>query len=98
MTTDELFPLTEMLVDGLVDRHETSSSGACVVLNCVLRTRGNELSQHASKLVHQMMLSLKSIASEQTLNGVLHCIRSITAHNFMDVCGELLNLTIPYDS
>ena len=50
-TTEQLYPLIESLQDGLMDCQSHSSSGACVVLNGLMKQRGNELYEKVSQAV-----------------------------------------------
>ena len=40
---EQLYPLIETLQEGLMDFQSHSSSGACVVLNGLMKQRGSEL-------------------------------------------------------
>ena len=42
-TKEQLYPLIESLQEGLMDCQSHSSSGACVVLNGLMKQRGSEL-------------------------------------------------------
>lgn len=41
--SDQLLGFIELLYDGLLDAQSHGSSGACVVLNSILKARGSEL-------------------------------------------------------
>ena len=43
LPVDQLLPFLHQLMEGLKDPHDFSSSGACVVLNGLLKARGGEL-------------------------------------------------------
>ena len=43
LPADQLKPFVDLVQEGLVDPQSHSSSGACVVLNGVMKTRGAEL-------------------------------------------------------
>lgn len=42
-TKEQLYPLVECLLAGLTDAQSHSSSGACVVLNGLIKLRGSEV-------------------------------------------------------
>eukprot|EP00999_Lentomonas_sp_LEN2_P003055 NODE_90_length_2355_cov_91.093357_g69_i0.p1 GENE.NODE_90_length_2355_cov_91.093357_g69_i0~~NODE_90_length_2355_cov_91.093357_g69_i0.p1 ORF type:complete len:766 (-),score=168.20 NODE_90_length_2355_cov_91.093357_g69_i0:57-2057(-) len=94
---NELFPFVEVLITGLNDVEPTSASGTCIVLNGVLRNRGAELTEHVPAIITHMQDAMKTISNEQTLNGALHSIRTLTNHHMLLMADELLKFDIPHD-
>ena len=45
---EQLRTLVFSLTDGLNDEHAQSSSGACAILNCLMKFRGGELNKEVS--------------------------------------------------
>jgi len=43
LPSDQLKPFIELIEEGLLDPQSHSSSGACVVLNGIMKNRGTEL-------------------------------------------------------
>ncbi len=48
LPSDQIQPFLEQLYEGLQDPQDNSSSGACVVLNSVVKARGGELTPEVS--------------------------------------------------
>lgn len=50
LPNDNLWPLVTVLLEGLLDKQPHSSSGACVVLNNIIKLRGPTLSEKVCSL------------------------------------------------
>ncbi|XP_062586517.1 maestro heat-like repeat-containing protein family member 1, partial [Saccostrea cucullata] len=102
MPSAQLQNFLEVLQEGLLDPQSHSSSGACVVLNGLLKTRGAEiLSQISGKMVDNIVTSLHSklasIDFTQTRTGTLRSIRTLATHHLSSVLKTLMNYQLPYD-
>jgi hypothetical protein len=63
----------------------------------VLRLRGAELSLQVPEIVQSLHTAMKTITNEQTLNGTLHSLRTLTAHHLVTVADHLLTFPLPHD-
>jgi len=63
----------------------------------VLRLRGAELSLQVPEIVMLLHSAMKSITNEQTLNGTLHSLRTLTAHHLVLVADQILTMPLPHD-
>lgn len=97
LTNAELFPFVQVLLQGLSDKEVTSASGTCIVLNGILRQRGGELSAQVPEIVSGIHTALKGISNEQTLNGALHSLRTLTGHHLVLVADQFLQMSVPID-
>lgn len=93
----ELFPFVEALIAGLNDPEPASASGTCIIMNGILRIRGAELSAHVPAIVKGVHSAMKTIKNDQTLNGTLHSLRTLTAHHLLLVADEILAMDLPHD-
>jgi len=51
---EQVRTLVFSLTDGLKDAHAQSSSGACAILNCLMKFRGGELNKEVSSFLIQI--------------------------------------------
>ncbi|KAL5022847.1 hypothetical protein ScPMuIL_002002 [Solemya velum] len=91
----ELF--IEALQESLLDAQSHSSSGACVVLNGIIKHRGGELYKLVEKLLHSLHDKLAQMQCPQTKTGTLRTIRTLASHHLTPVMTTLLNYPIPFD-
>lgn len=63
----------------------------------MLRLRGAELSLQVPEIVMLLHTAMKSITNEQTLNGTLHSLRTLTAHHLVLVADQILTMPLPHD-
>ncbi|XP_014675280.1 PREDICTED: maestro heat-like repeat-containing protein family member 1 [Priapulus caudatus] len=85
------------MLEALLDPHDHSSSGACVVLNSVLKTRGSELYLQVESLVNDLHCKLCEITCVQTRTGTLRCMRTLAYHHLIAVINCLMKYNLPYD-
>ena len=50
LPNENLWPLVAVLLEGLLDKQPHSSSGACVVLNNIIKLRGPSLSDKVGRV------------------------------------------------
>eukprot|EP01104_Vermistella_antarctica_P007673 TRINITY_DN1880_c0_g3_i1.p1 TRINITY_DN1880_c0_g3~~TRINITY_DN1880_c0_g3_i1.p1 ORF type:complete len:1673 (+),score=516.54 TRINITY_DN1880_c0_g3_i1:168-5186(+) len=91
----ELPKMILSLLHGLVDPEVSASSGTCVVLNGLVRLRGEELLPKVPELLQGILTTMESIKEEKTMNGTLHSLRSLATHHLVPVLGVLLAESIP---
>ncbi|PRP83406.1 hypothetical protein PROFUN_09434 [Planoprotostelium fungivorum] len=93
---DELPQLLANLLVGLTDVETSSTSGACVVLNGMIKLRGGELLAKVPEIVAGITKAMESISSDQTMNGTLHTVQSLAHHHLQPVLDQLLTSPIPH--
>ncbi|XP_061166579.1 maestro heat-like repeat-containing protein family member 1 isoform X3 [Saccostrea echinata] len=98
MPSTQLQNFLEVLQEGLLDPQSHSSSGACVVLNGLMKTRGAEILSQVDNIVTSLHSKLASIDFTQTRTGTLRSIRTLATHHLSSVLKTLLNYQLPYDS
>ncbi|KAK7500196.1 hypothetical protein BaRGS_00008419, partial [Batillaria attramentaria] len=97
-TRDQLYPLIESLQDGLMDSQSHSSSGACVVLNGLMRLRGTEVREKVDELLRNLHKQLTRITCPQTKTGTLRTLRTLAGHHLNSFLTSLLQYPVPYTS
>ncbi|XP_013392835.1 maestro heat-like repeat-containing protein family member 1 isoform X1 [Lingula anatina] len=93
----QLQGLVDLLMQGLLDSQSHSSSGACVALNSLFKSRGGELHEQVSRLIRELHDKLALITYPQTRTGTLRAIRTLATHHLISVVTALLNFRLPYD-
>lgn len=96
LPSDELSSFLVHCFDGLVDPNPSSSSGTCVMINTILKLRGEELANEVQSLVGGMLKAMEQTKVEKTLNGTLHSLRTLAIHHLLPVVEELLKSPIPH--
>lgn len=81
---------TSKCMEGLQDSQLSSSSGTCVMLNGLVKARGEELAEKVPELVAGLLKAMDSIKEEKTMNGTLHTLRSLATHHCLGVLEQLL--------
>ncbi|XP_050312813.1 maestro heat-like repeat-containing protein family member 1 isoform X2 [Anthonomus grandis grandis] len=94
----QLVHLTDGLIDALVDCESSSSNGACVVLNIVLKQKGGELQKHATPVAERLLSQLSCIVCAKTRGTALRALLTLAGHSPRVVGGILLTQPLPYDS
>ncbi|XP_069113199.1 maestro heat-like repeat-containing protein family member 1 isoform X7 [Argopecten irradians] len=97
LPADQLQTFLEVLQDGLLDPQSHSSSGACVVLNGMMKARGGEVLKQVGNIVTSLHEKLGQIEFAQTRTGTLRTIRTLTSFHLTSVMQTLLNFPLPYD-
>ncbi|XP_077869460.1 maestro heat-like repeat-containing protein family member 1 [Saccoglossus kowalevskii] len=95
--SDQLRNFLFLLFDGLLDFQSHSSSGACVVLNSVFKSRGHELHSDIADIIDELHDKLTNIQYPQTRTGTLRSIRTLSSHNLPAVLNALLSYQLPFD-
>lgn len=81
---------------GLTDSQQTSTNGTCVVLNGLVKQRGEELAPHVPSVVSGLLEAMEGIVSEATMNGSLHALRNLALHHLLLVVEKLLGSPMPH--
>lgn len=93
-----LWPTVQVLLEGLVDYQGYSSSGACVVLNNIFKTRGSALSEQLPEILDGLYAQLAHIDNPQTRTGTLRCMRTLCHQYLQQTMTHLLDKPLPWDS
>ncbi|KAK3746766.1 hypothetical protein QZH41_013595 [Actinostola sp. cb2023] len=97
LLSDALSGFVFTLMDGLTDCQSHSSSGACVVLNSIIRIRGQELRKEVGFLVTSIHDKLWLIVHPQTRTGTLRVMRTLASHHLAPVLAAILEFPLPLD-
>lgn len=97
LPSDQLIAFIEVIQEGLLDPQSHSSSGACVVLNGIVKNRGTELLKEVGTILGSIHGKLFQIQFPQTKTGALRTIRTLAQHHLIPVLKTLLNYPLPYD-
>ncbi|XP_041376876.1 maestro heat-like repeat-containing protein family member 1 [Gigantopelta aegis] len=97
LPSDHLPVFIDVLQIGLLDAQSHSSSGACVVLNGVMKTRGGEISKQVEKTLCSLHEKLQVIECQQTRTGTLRTIRTLASHHLIPLLTTFLGYPLPYD-
>ncbi|XP_052059790.1 maestro heat-like repeat-containing protein family member 1 isoform X2 [Mytilus californianus] len=98
LPSGQLIEFLDVLQEGLLDPQSHSSSGACVVLNGILKARGSEVSKQVSSIIGYLHDKLGQIEFDQTRTGTLRSVRTLSSHHLTNVLKALLSYPLPYDS
>ncbi|GFS16071.1 maestro heat-like repeat family member 1 [Elysia marginata] len=94
----DLVPLIETLQQGLLDSQSHSSSGACVVLNGIMKTRGADVRPQVEIFLQSLYEKLCEITCEQTKTGTLRTIRTMATHHLIPTLASLLTYPVPFET
>ncbi|XP_022082273.1 maestro heat-like repeat-containing protein family member 1 [Acanthaster planci] len=97
LPSDHLKPFIYLLIEGLLDFQSHCSSGACVVLNTILKTRGTELVVDVDEMIAAVHFKLINITYQQTRTGTLRAVRTLASNSLSNVTDTLLKYPLPYD-
>ncbi|BFZ13379.1 hypothetical protein BsWGS_16418 [Bradybaena similaris] len=97
LPADHLVPFIEILQQGLLDPQSHSSSGACVVLNGIMKLRGGDIRPKVEVFLATLYEKLSQIHCPQTKVGTLRTIRTMAGHHLIPTLTSLLTYSLPYD-
>lgn len=97
LPVNQLKTFVDLLQEGLVDPQSHSSSGACVVLNGIMKNRGAELQKEVDNILGSLHEKLFQVQFDQTKTGALRTIRTLATHHLIPTIKCLLNYPLPYD-
>lgn len=95
---EQVKTLVFSLTDGLKDLHCQSSSGACAMLNCLMKFRGAELGKEVHTLVKEIVDNLSVVSFNQTITGSLVAMRTLATHHLIQVLQAFLDFPVPFKS
>ena len=87
----------DALIDGLLDVEKSCSSGASIVLNNMMKLKGNELQNYVQSIIGRIHNVLDKINCPRTKSTTLSSVFSLTEHHLRQVVQVLLQQTLPYD-
>lgn len=93
----QLTHFVEYLIDALLDIEASSSTGASVVLNNVIKLKGAELQAHVTELTTKLVNILSKINCGRTRSNALCSIMNLATHHLKSVVHVLLQQSLPYD-
>ena len=93
---EELCKLLLGLLGGLTDVDGAASSGTCIVLNSIIKLRGDQFLSQVAELVSGMLAALSKVTHEKTVNGTLHSIRTLSRHHPLPVINALIESPLPH--
>eukprot|EP00008_Paramoeba_atlantica_P015039 CAMPEP_0201485534 /NCGR_PEP_ID=MMETSP0151_2-20130828/9620_1 /ASSEMBLY_ACC=CAM_ASM_000257 /TAXON_ID=200890 /ORGANISM="Paramoeba atlantica, Strain 621/1 / CCAP 1560/9" /LENGTH=1664 /DNA_ID=CAMNT_0047869703 /DNA_START=126 /DNA_END=5120 /DNA_ORIENTATION=+ len=96
LSEEELCHLLMSLLSGLTDADSSASSGTCIVLNSIIKLRGDQFLSKVSELITGMLTAMEKITHEKTINGTLHSIRTLSRHHPLPVINALINSPLPH--
>lgn len=91
--------LIEVLLETLSDVEIDGANGSCVILNGLIRTRGNELEHETTKFVKrviEIMFQLKD--RDQIVTGLLHAVRGFARNFSLPVINTLISMPVPHST
>eukprot|EP00005_Dracoamoeba_jomungandri_P008470 CAMPEP_0174265646 /NCGR_PEP_ID=MMETSP0439-20130205/27313_1 /TAXON_ID=0 /ORGANISM="Stereomyxa ramosa, Strain Chinc5" /LENGTH=1648 /DNA_ID=CAMNT_0015352207 /DNA_START=52 /DNA_END=4994 /DNA_ORIENTATION=- len=98
ISPEDLPDLLFSLFSGLTDFELSSSSGTCVVLNGMIKLRGEELEERVPEILTGLLEEMDKITHEQTLNATLHAVRNLAHHHPLPVVNHLLGQKVPHSA
>lgn len=87
----------ESLLDGLIDVETSSSNGASVVLNKILKLKGEGLLPYAHDVTIKILGLMKKMKCSRTRSTSLRAIHSFAGHHLRPILSTLLMQPLPYD-
>ena len=96
LVEEELSKLLLGLLEGLTDADIAASSGTCIVLNTVIKLRGDQFLSHVGPLVSGMIDAMSKVTHDKTINGTLHSIRTLSRHHPLPVINALIESPLPH--
>nr|CAD7453186.1 unnamed protein product [Timema tahoe] len=93
----QLMHFSESLQEGLLDPETTSSSGASVVLNILLKAKGGELYHQVHDILAGLLQQLAHIHCPQTRTGTIRAVLALAGHHPKAVVSALLHRPLPFN-
>ncbi|EAL61864.1 hypothetical protein DDB_G0291161 [Dictyostelium discoideum AX4] len=96
ISLEEIPKFLEGSIKGLQDLQAFSTNGSCIIINGLIKTRGEELIEYVPILVKGLLTAMEGITSETTMNGTLVSLRSLANHHLIPVLSVLLEYPMPH--
>ncbi|XP_071811966.1 maestro heat-like repeat-containing protein family member 1 isoform X2 [Apostichopus japonicus] len=94
---DQLQAFVFLLIEGLLDAQSHCSSGTCVVMNTMFKTRGSEMMGYVADIVNSLHDKLLILQYAQTRTGTFRAIRTLSTSHLFLVMEALFNYPLPLD-
>ncbi|XP_057592671.1 maestro heat-like repeat-containing protein family member 1 isoform X4 [Hippopotamus amphibius kiboko] len=95
---DQLISLLLTLFEGLGDPDKSCSRAATVLINCLLKERGNVLLEKVPEIVRLLRSKLQETQEEHVLQAAQHSVFLLAAQHCAAVVSSLLGSPLPFDS
>ncbi|XP_040117477.1 maestro heat-like repeat-containing protein family member 1 isoform X3 [Oryx dammah] len=95
---DQLISLLLTLFEGLGDPDKNCSRAATVMINCLLKERGNMLQEKVPEIVSVLRSKMQETREEHVLQAAQHSVLVLAAHHRAAVVSSLLGSPLPFDS
>ncbi|XP_060275917.1 maestro heat-like repeat-containing protein family member 1 isoform X2 [Ovis aries] len=95
---DQLISLLLTLFEGLGDPDKNCSRAATVMINCLLKERGNMLQEKVPEIVSVLRSKMQETREEHVLQAAQHSVFVLAAHHRAAVVSSLLGSPLPFDS
>ncbi|XP_065759602.1 maestro heat-like repeat-containing protein family member 1 isoform X5 [Muntiacus reevesi] len=95
---DQLISLLLTLFEGLGDPDKNCSRAATVMINCLLKERGNMLQEKVPEIVSVLRSKLQETREEHVLQAAQHSVFVLATHHCAAVVSSLLGSPLPFDS
>ncbi|EGC31710.1 hypothetical protein DICPUDRAFT_50034 [Dictyostelium purpureum] len=96
VSLEEIPKFLEGSIKGLQDLQTFSTNGSCIMINGIIKSRGEELIDYVPVLVRGLLTAMEGITSETTMNGTLVSLRSLATHHLIPVLTVLLEYPMPH--
>ncbi|XP_027416177.1 maestro heat-like repeat-containing protein family member 1 isoform X4 [Bos indicus x Bos taurus] len=95
---DQLINLLLTLFESLGDPDKNCSRAASVMINCLLKERGNMLQEKVPEIVSVLRSKLQETQEEHILQAAQHSVFALATHHCASVVSNLLGSPLPFDS
>ncbi|XP_061294016.1 maestro heat-like repeat-containing protein family member 1 isoform X3 [Bos javanicus] len=95
---DQLINLLLTLFESLGDPDKNCSRAASVMINCLLKERGNMLQEKVPEIVSVLRSKLQETREEHILQAAQHSVFALATHHCASVVSNLLGSPLPFDS
>nr|XP_025121402.1 maestro heat-like repeat-containing protein family member 1 isoform X6 [Bubalus bubalis] len=95
---DQLINLLLTLFESLGDPDKNCSRAASVMINCLLKERGNMLQEKVPEIVSVLRSKLQETREEHVLQAAQHSVFALATHHCAAVVSNLLGSPLPFDS
>ncbi|XP_043923633.1 maestro heat-like repeat-containing protein family member 1 isoform X2 [Protopterus annectens] len=87
-----------MLFEGLVDAQRDCARTASVLINSLVKGRGNGLQEQVLEILEVLYIQLQAIAEDHVKHSVTHTVYLLASQHSTSVLSCLLTYPLPYDS
>ncbi|XP_032171625.1 maestro heat-like repeat-containing protein family member 1 isoform X3 [Mustela erminea] len=95
---EQLISLLLTMFEGLGDPDKNCSRAATVMINCLLKERGNVLLEKVPELVTVLRSKLRDTQEEDILQAAQHSVYLLASQHCAAVVASLLGSPLPFDS